>query len=183
MDRAETLAVMAVLKAAYPAFYKDMSRKDAEGIVGLWVDMFKGDPAELVGAAVKALIACDTKGFPPHIGAVKEYMRKLTDQGGMTEQEAWGLVARAVRNGNYGSVEEFKKLPPDIQRVVGSPNQIKEWAMMDSDTLQSVVASNFQRSYKVIAQREREQKALPADVRQVVAQIAGGMTLQLEDGK
>ena len=31
MTRDETLKIMAVLKATYPNFYKDMTRRDAEG--------------------------------------------------------------------------------------------------------------------------------------------------------
>ena len=36
MNRTETLAVMSILKAAYPSYYRDMKRKDAEVVVNLW---------------------------------------------------------------------------------------------------------------------------------------------------
>ena len=64
----------------------------------------------------------------------------------MTAQEAWNLVARAIRNSGYESRKEYDNLPPDIQRLVGSPEQLRDWAMMDSSTVHSVVASNFQRA-------------------------------------
>lgn len=183
MTREETLAIMSVLKAAYPNFYKDMKKADAESVVGLWSAMFADDPAEVVAAAVKAHIATDTKGFPPHIGAVKEAITKLTQPQQMTEMEAWGLIKRAVSNGIYGSRAEFEKLPPILQRLVGSPNQLKEWAMMDADVVASVVASNFQRSYKARAASEREFLALPSDIRQTMTRLAGGMTMgALTDG-
>ena len=38
----ETLKIMAVLKASYPNFYRDMKRRDAEGIVNLWTKMITG---------------------------------------------------------------------------------------------------------------------------------------------
>ena len=184
MNRQETLAVMSVLKVAYPNFYKDMGRSDAESIVGLWEEMFKDDPAEVVAMAVKSHIANDRKGYPPHIGAIKDAIVKLhTRSNEMTEMEAWGLVRKAIGNGNYGAVEEFEKLPRTIQRLVGSPNQLREWAMMDSDVINSVVASNFQRSYKARTESEREYMALPSDVRATMAQIADGMRMPaLGDG-
>ena len=183
MTRTETLAIMSVLKAAYPNFYKDMKRDEAEGIVGLWTDMFKDDPAEVVAMAVKAHIANDAKGFPPHIGAIKDAIVKLKTSDELTEQEAWELVRRACSNSNYGAREEFDKLPPVVRRLVGSPNQLREWAMMDSDTLNSVVASNFQRSYKVRATKEREYLALPSDVRNAMDLLSGGMKMpELSDG-
>ena len=177
----ETLAIMAVLKAAYPAYYRDMKRSDADGIVSLWTEMFKDEPANMVAAAVKAYIASDTKGFPPHIGAIKDAIVKIKAPKSMTEQEAWLMVKNATRNGLYGSAEEFDKLPPICQKLVGGPSQLREWAMMDSDTLNSVVASNFQRSYKVMEKREKERLALPSDVRDIMAQLSGGFK-RLEAG-
>lgn len=177
MTREETLAIMSVLKAAYPAYYKDMNRAEAERVVGLWTEMFRDDPVEQVALAVKGYIANDLKGFPPHIGAIKNALVKLRTPNEMTELEAWGYVQRAVRNGIYGAQREFDALPPVVQRLVGSPNQLKEWAMMESDVVNSVVASNFQRSYKARAANEREMLALPGDVKAAMAEIAEGFKM------
>jgi hypothetical protein len=95
----------------------------------------------------------------------------------MTELEAWELVSKATRNSTYNSAQEFAKLPPVVQRLVGSHMQLKEWAAMDAETLQSVVASNFQRSYKVRAKNEREYLALPENVKTYMASIAEGMKM------
>lgn len=177
MTREEVLAIMGVLKAAYPMYYRDMKRTEAESVVALWEEMFRDDPAQVVALAVKAHIANDKKGFPPHIGAIKEAIVKITAPEEMTEQEAWNLVLKAVSNGTYGYRKEFDELPPVIQRLVGSPNQLKEWAMMDSSTVQSVVASNFQRSYKARAASEREFLALPGDVRRAMEGLAEGFKM------
>lgn len=177
MTREETLAIMSVLRAAYPTYYRDMTRHEAESVVALWEEMFRDDTAEVVALAVKAHIANDKKGFPPHIGAIKEAIVKITTPEQMTEAEAWGLVIRAISNGTYGSKQEFDALPPVIQRLVGSPNQLKEWAAMDADVVSSVVASNFQRSYRARAASEREMLSLPGDVRQAMQSIAASLAL------
>lgn len=184
MDRADVLRIMGVLKAAYPAYYRDMGAKEANSIVALWEEMFREDDPQVVALAVKAHIVNDKKGFPPHIGAIKEAMVKITTPEEMTEQEAWALVARACRNGTYGAQKEFDALPPVVQRLVGSPNQLKEWATMDTHELQTVVASNFQRSYRARAAHEREYLALPGDVRQAMESLAGAFKMpELTDGK
>lgn len=175
MIREEIIKLMSVLRGAYPQFYRDISKTEALDTINLWADMFANDDAALVGAAVKSLIEGDEKGFPPTIGQVKARMRLLTGSRELTESEAWARVAAAVRNGIYDSQEEFDKLSPTMQRIVGSPAQLREWATMDSQTLHSVVASNFQRSYKAISAKEREIAKLPDDVRQMVAQIAPPM--------
>ena len=181
MDRNETLSIMAVLKAAYPNYYKDMNRRDAESIVALWAEMFSGDDVRLVAAAVKALIATDSKGFPPHIGAVKEKLRQLTAPEQMTPAEAWNLVLKAINRSGYRSQEEFDKLPPLIQRLVGSPSQLRDWGMMDSTTVQSVVASNFQRSYQARAKQDAEYQALPSDVKQMLSAVSERFALKEGD--
>lgn len=177
MKQTETLQIMAVLRGAYPAFYRDMVRKDAESVVALWTEMFAEEDVAIVAAAVKALIATDDKGFPPHIGAVKAKVRQITQPAGMTAQEAWNLVARAICNSGYESRKEYDNLPPDIQRLVGSPEQLRDWAMMDSSTVHSVVASNFQRAFTARQKADHDYKALPRDVQELVGTMAERMAL------
>ena len=168
MERKDVLQIMAVLRGAYPQFYRDVSRAEAEDTVNLWSDMFSGDDVALVAAAVKSVIESDEKGFPPTIGQVKAKMRLLTGKAETTEQEAWNTVAAAIKNGLYGSEEEFAKFPKEIKRIVGSPAALREWARMDSATVHSVVASNFQRSYRALAAKAAEVAKLPPDVRKML---------------
>lgn len=177
MTLEETGIVMDILTTAYPHFYSGPNAPDMVKAIRLWHEMFARDDVALVAAAVKALIETESKGYPPHIGAVKEKLRLISGGDEMTEAEAWGIVAKALRNSTYGSREEFAKFSPVIKRIVGSPNQLREWGMMDSETVHSVVASNFQRSYKAIAQREREIAKLPPDVKAIAGKIADGKRL------
>ena len=163
MTRQETGIIMDILTAAYPRFYSSTTGPDMRNAIKLWADMFAHDEVALVAAAVKSVIESDEKGFPPTIGQVKAKLRLLTAPPEMTEAEAWDRVARAIRNGLYGAEEEFEKFPPVVQRIVGSPNTLREWARMDTETVHSVVSSNFQRSYRAISAREREINALPPD--------------------
>lgn len=177
MTRQETGIIMDILATAYPRFYAGPDAPDPEKAVALWAEMFAEDDVAVVAAAVKALIATDDKGFPPHIGAVKAKVRQITQPAGMTPQEAWNLVAKAIRNSAYESREEYDKLPPDLQRLVGSPNQLRDWALMDSDTVHSVISSNFQRSFSIRKKADDDFKALPVDVQTLVGSVAERMEL------
>lgn len=178
MNREETLKIMSVLKGAYPNFYRGMTRSEAESIVALWMEMFKDDSYEIVATAVKSIIVTDDSGFPPKIGTVKSMIERLTKKPAMTEQEAWNLIAKAVKNGIYGSEEEFEKLPDELKKLVGSHNQLRDWAMLDSEDLHTVVASNFQRSYKVIAKRQQEYNRLPSDVKSLIDGLSSGFSIE-----
>ena len=171
MNREETIAIMGVLKTAYPNYYKGISRDDALQAINLWAEMFRDDPADVVTAAVKALIAARTEGWPPNIGEVKAKIHALKNSDELTEGEAWALVERACKNGIYNYVEEFAALPSLIQRAVGSANQLREWAILDAGELKTVVASNFQRSFRAIQKREKESAMIPENVRQMISGV------------
>lgn len=154
----ETGRIMRAIKAAYPKW--EGCNQDT---VLLWAQLFADDPVEAVGAAVKTYIASDIKGFPPVIGQIKQLMLKVRDDS-PSEQAAWALVRKAISNGLYGSYEEFEKLPPILQKVVGDPSQLERWAMLE-DGLDTVVASNVMRSYRTELEKQRFMDAVPADVR------------------
>ena len=168
MTREDTIKILAVLRGAYPAFYRDITKQEAESTIALWMSMFDEEPYELVGAAVKAFIAGDSKGFPPSIGQVKERIRQITQPEEMTEQEAWALVSKALRNSTYGSAEEFAKLPPEVQAVVHDPGQLKQWAMAEADEVETVIASNFMRSFRAKQKATKEYMALPTEVKRLM---------------
>lgn len=168
MTREDTIKILAVLRGAYPAFYRDITKQEAESTIALWMSMFDEEPYELVAAAVKAFIVGDSKGFPPSIGQVKERIRQITQPEELTEQEAWALVSKALRNSTYGSEEEFAKLPPEIQAVVHDPGQLKQWAMSPAEDVETVLASNFMRSYRAKQKVNREFTALPTSVKQLM---------------
>ena len=174
MNAVETKKIMAVLWAAYPGFYAKAGNEDQAAAVELWQKCFGAEPYELVSAAVYALIKTRTNSYPPTIGEVTAQIQQLTSPDEMTELEAWNLVAKALRNSSYGAADEFAKLPPMVQRIVGAPSQLKEWAAMDLDTVQSVVASNFQRAYRARAKRDRELQALPPAIREFVTSLTSG---------
>ena len=177
MTKKEMAEILAVMQANYPDDFRGMSDEAMHGKINLWFMQFRDDDYKEVLAAVMAHIATDTNRFMPPVGVIKAKLVEIRQPNEMTELEAWELVSKATRNSTYNSAEEFAKLPPVVQRLVGSHMQLKEWAAMDSETLQSVVASNFQRSYKVRAKNEREYLALPSSVKTFMEGIAGGMRM------
>ena len=177
MDRVETAKILSVLKAAYPHSFKDLTKRDAESVLDLWAAMFSEEPYEAVSAAVYALIAVRKDGYSPTVGEVKERLDMLRSGDDLPEQSAWALVSRACRNGLYGYKKEFDRLPPDVQRAVGAPEQLRAWARMDAETVESVVASNFLKNYRAQRSREKEAAKLPPEIRKMIGGVAQEMKL------
>lgn len=190
MTISQTAQMMAILRAAYPRFYIGMTDEDAEAALNLWHGFFADDDASLVSDAVKAFIANDTKGFPPSIGQIREKLDTINQAVNgfeLTPQSAWGLVKRAMKDSAYHSAERFAELPEVVREVVGSPSQLHDWAISDDGVSESVLASNFQRSYAARAEQHRTIRRMPGDVRARIERdrqmIAAGQTaLKLEAG-
>lgn len=190
MTISQTAQMMAILRAAYPRFYIGMTDEDAEAALNLWHGFFADDDASLVSDAVKAFIANDTKGFPPSIGQIREKLDTINQAVNgfeLTPQSAWGLVKKAMKDSAYHSAERFAELPEVVREVVGSPSQLHDWAVSDDGVSESVLASNFQRSYAARAEQHRTIRRMPGDVRARIERdrqmIAAGQTaLKLEAG-
>ena len=75
MERVDVISLLGRLKQAYPQAYAKMTRAEAEEMVSLWMDMLGGEDPAAVKDAVNALIAEDTRGFPPKVGQVLAKIR------------------------------------------------------------------------------------------------------------
>ena len=168
---------MAVLKEAYPSFYAGRTEADIMPAVRLWHECFAEDDYNAVMAAVKALIVTRVEGFPPTIGAVKEKLRLITTPESLSEQDAWALVSKAIQDGIYHYKEQTAKLPKEVQDAVGSPAQIRAWAVMDESAVESVVASNFMRTYRTKQKRRDEFVALPPSTRKTMLELTSSFAL------
>lgn len=181
MEKKDIREVLQLLRVAYPSSFKDMTTDAYTDTLKLWWMMFSGEDVNLLRAAVIALIGSRQAGYTPTIGEVSEKLRELKHPDDMTDQEAWTLVSRACKNGYYGYLEEYKKLPESIQRAVGRPEQLREWSQIDEETFETVTASNFKRTYRTLKQRQEEFLRIPESVREKLPQIAN-VTKHLDEG-
>lgn len=173
MNKAETIKILALLQANYPDSFRDMSEIAVNGRVNLWHEVFKDNSYAEVTAAVMAHISSDTNRFMPPVGVIKNKLVELkSDAGDLTELDAWRLVSKATRNGYYGSEEEFAALPPMVQKVVGSPAMLKAWSQLSQEEVETVVQSNFMRSYRAKVKAEKEALTLPVGTKDFIRQIA-----------
>lgn len=157
--------MLAILKTAYPSAYRDMSPDDARRMVELWASMFSEDDPKTTALAVKACIVENRTSFPPSIGAIKAKLREMTGTKLPSPQEAWDGIWLTLRKHEWKHREAFNDLPPLVRTVVGDSRRLKLWSEMDSRTLETVVASNFQKSYREAAQEKERYDALPQDVK------------------
>ncbi len=168
MNKSETAQIIMILKHTYPNWAKSMNDQEIVTMVNVWQDMLSEYDFKVVQVAVKAFIA--SSKWPPSISEVIDKV-KFIQSGGqreMTEQQAWSLISKAISNSTYNAEKEFEALPKQLQDVIRTPQQLKNWALMDLDTVQSVVSSNFMRSYRAVVKNDKEYEALPGEIKQQI---------------
>lgn len=173
MTRDETIKILMIIQAAYPN-YKPPDKTVA---VNVWSEMLSDISYEQVSVAVKAYIQTDTSGFAPSIGNIREKVQFIfSEEDDLNESAAWAIVWRAICNSGYHAEEEYNKLPPIVQRAVGSPRQLREWGLMENIDGKSIVVlqSNFQRVFRIEKEREKERKKLSQNIVRLMDTIKGG---------
>lgn len=170
MTRDETKKIIYAMTYAYPNYkpVKDNSKeptKEMSKVIDLWTNLLEAYPYQQISAALQAYILTDKSGFAPAIG---QLIDKIQTDNEMGELEAWALVSKALRNGYYGSEEEFAKLPPLVQKTVGNPSNLRQWSQTASDSVETVLQSNFIRNYRTEVKRANELSKLPESVKSVL---------------
>lgn len=150
------------------AYYPNYNPPDKEITLNAWYIMLAEYPEELVLQALRACIATNTSGFAPDVGQIMSKIQTISQPQELDGMAAWGLVSKALRNGTYGAVEEFNKLPPLVRQAVGMPDNLKNWATSDYQTIETVIQSNFLRTYETVVKRANEINRMPDDIKSLI---------------
>lgn len=150
------------------AYYPNYNPPDKKIAINAWYVMLAEYPEELVLQALRACIATNTSGFAPDVGQIMSKMQTISQPQELDGMAAWGLVSKALRNGTYGAAEEFNKLPPLVRQAVGMPDNLKNWATSDYQTIETVIQSNFLRTYETIVKRANEINRMPDNIKSLI---------------
>lgn len=150
------------------AYYPNYNPPDKKITLNAWYIMLAEYPEELVLQALRACIATNTSGFAPDVGQIMSKIQTISQPQELDGMAAWGLVSKALRNGTYGAVEEFNKLPPLVKQAVGMPDNLKNWATSDYQTIETVIQSNFLRTYETVVKRVNEINRMPDDIKSLI---------------
>ena len=192
MTKNEVVKLLMTIKTFYPNYQVE----NKEFTINAWYSIIGDCDYKPMEKALRAYITTDTSGFAPSIGQLINKLHEVQSPQELNEMEAWLLVSKALRNGTYGAVKEFNKLPPLVQKAVGSPDNLRNWAQTDSESIENVVQSNFMRTYRTVVNRAKEYRKMPKDIQALIestnrssysAQIGSKnqqtMKLSLEDNK
>lgn len=164
LKREETVKIIRIMCDFYPN-YKPNNLTET---VDVWNMMLSDYTYEQVSLALKAYILADTNGFAPSIGQLVDRVNTFSHPQELNELEAWSLVYKAIRNSGYNSEYEFSMLPDVVRKAIGTPNQLRMWAM-DENFNEQVVSSHFIKCYRSEVAKDRDFRKMPANIQSLIS--------------
>lgn len=169
MTRIETQELLAMVQATYSNFHPE----NKTAAINAWMMALEEYSKENVGAAFKSYMQSDASGFAPTPGKLIDIIHTFSNQTELNEQEAWGMVRKAISNSAYHYLEEFAKLPQVLQEAVGVPENLRSIAI-DENYDEEVTSSNFMRNYRSVVKRHYKISKMPESVQEKIREVNKG---------
>lgn len=177
MNEKQVLMILSILKANYGFWAKGLTQQDIDALVMLWLKQFEDYNANVVANAIQSIIASDTSDYPPNIAKIKQMCNTILNGNRLTEQEAWGYIKRALPNASVQAKYDWERFPKEVKELC-TPKDLVDWALnYTEDKIDTVISSNFMRSYRAKVAQNQQQDLLPNSVKVAISGIVENMKL------
>ena len=173
MKRTEMVQIITLLAGNYDSI-ANKSPKQQELMLNTWYECLGDLDYQIVLHAVKKSII--DSSYPPTIHEIRKNATEITNPTTKrTAIEAWNEALNMISGGLYMTKEQFDFCSPEVKKFFGSVNQVRQLAMLDSETINSVTKGQFLKQYDVLVEREREEKMLPEPMKEMFGALADRM--------
>lgn len=171
MKRENVIKMLTLLKTAYPRYYKDTTKEEAQNTIYLYQTMFKDEDIELILIAIKELI--NTFQYPPTIADIKNKMYSLQHMNDPLKDNnyLWDIFSKACSHSAYNSQKEYDKLPLILQRFAGSPQRLFTYSQLQASEFETVIKGQFLKQIEILKAREKEEEQIAPEVKQKLNEI------------
>lgn len=175
MKKSEMVQIITLLAGNYEDI-ANKSQTQREMMLNTWQECLGDLDYNLVLRAVKKTII--ESPYPPTIHEVRknaiELINPTTKKTGI---EAWNEAIGMISNGLYMTEEQFNNYSPEVKRFFGSVNQVKQLAMVDMETINTVTKGQFLKQYDILIQRDKEERLLPEPMKEIMKGLANKFAL------
>lgn len=176
MKKQETAQIITLLAGNYNNI-AEKNKEQKQMMLNTWQECLGDLDYKLVLQAVKKTII--ESPYPPTIHDIRKNAVEMANPtNARTPIEAWEEAYKMICNGSYMTQEEFDKHSPEVQKFFGNVRQVKELALTDLKTVNTVTKGQFLKQYEVITEREKQQKLLPEQMQQMIGQLSEKMNVK-----
>ena len=167
MNYEEARKVLTLLKTAYPNSYTHLDAESSALLIDIWSSVFAKMPVELISAAVKDIIANDTREFAPHPADVnRRIVSLISDDDDTAALKVWEDVVDISGSMYDGydpeSIAHNRRLYgtlPYVAKKIYTVNDVCSLGLQDIRERDMYEKPRFLRLYKSLKVQE-EQDAL-----------------------
>jgi hypothetical protein len=170
MDRKEFATFAAALRTFYP---KEQLLPNQQAME-LWYKQLEDIPYHIAETALQKWVA--TNKWSPSIAEIREAVTDISKERIPDWSEAWENVLKAVRT--YGSYQPVEALESLDERTRACVRRIGFRNICMSENI-SVERANFRRIYEATAERDAQEMALPAPLKEKIAALFGSEQLMI----
>lgn len=175
MTREDVKRLLMTIEAIYPNF----KIRDLQITLDAWYEIMCDQDSSAIFASLKQYSRTSRTGFAPDPGELIQGAYDLFSKNEtLSIGEAWSLVRKAISRSSYYAEDEFNKLPPTVQKAVGSPWQLRAWAT-DSTFNEGVASSNFIKAYETECDRAKADALMAPSVKELIESV--GQMKRLSD--
>ena len=166
MTRDDVVKLLMMIQATFPNFKVENKTET----VNSWLFFLEEYDSNEIVLALKSYVKSNNSGFAPSCSQLIAELDKPKEMAQMDIASAWSLVRTAIGKSTYNSQTEFDKLPPTVQKAVGSASVLYSWAT-DENYNEGVVMALFEKNFKTIQQRELQFDKMPTEMQLRVEQF------------
>lgn len=164
MTREECQKLLTIINATYPNF----NPEDLTATINSWLVFMQDYRYEEMEMALRYYVITSKSPFAPSVSELIAIASRAMEYSESDAITAWTQVRKAIKRGIYYAEEDFYSLPELAQKVVGYPEQIRSWAQMEAKEIDTVVWSNFKKSYETLQNRKQEQAMLSRSMQSLI---------------
>lgn len=175
MTREETKMIIGMLGAVYSSEFDRKTDEQINTMVDVWTMLLEDEDANKIATVTKAYLKSNTNAFMPTPAMLINMAYELFTPKGMSEQQAWNTLYKAICNSGYNAKYEYDRLPLEIQELT-SPSQMRDWAI-DEHPNWNVTSSNFMRSFREREKQRNDYAKLPNETKTLISELNAKLKL------
>lgn len=176
MNRTETIQIITLLAGNYDSI-ANKSKEQKQLMITTWQECLGDLDYETVLVAIKRTII--ESSYPPTIHEIRKNAAEIINPNKQrTAIEAWNEAFKMISNGLYMTEEQFNSYNADVKKFFGSVNQVKQLAIVDMDTINTVTKGQFLKQYEILIDREQKQALLPKQMQEITNKLAEKMEIK-----
>ena len=141
----------------YPTFR--VEEEDMEATIIAWSVVLEPYDSNLITQALLTNVRTDPAPFAPSLAQLIGLANDLAG-GPVNDELVISEIRRAIAKSLYHSKDEFESLSPVAQAAVGSPENLKAWAGIKTEELESVILSHLRRNLRIAKKQMQQQSTV-----------------------